>query len=368
MERKNVLFVSSVKLDNPMRGTPLRIYKFILQIQKANNIWVCAQTGHKDFADNFFEIPKVNPFKKFLFFKKIIKDKKIGIVMSGTGTNIKLLVILKLLLGVKIVIDLHGLDFEEPYYHGYIDKKTMIMRKIMIKFFLRFYDLLFVVSGKLKDYYKDVNKNIEVIYGGVDLAEFQRAEYQNHDYLFIGYMGNARSYQGLDLLCRAAKNIKQKKLFPFKLNLVTSEDPEETRKLIRENDLEAETVMHHNIEHHLVNDIINQSDVLVLARPSGIMMTEYAYPAKLPEYLATGIVNILTNVGPVEELLLGKDVCLVIGTDDVVKELEESLYKVYKMSKEERMAMGDRAIEFVKNNLTWEIIGRKMNEYLAKLK
>jgi glycosyltransferase involved in cell wall biosynthesis len=350
-----------------MRGTPLRIYKFILNIKKENNVWVSSQTNHKDFGDQYFEIPKVNLIKKFLFFHKIIKENKIDIVISATGTSIKLLVVLKLLSGVKIVVDLHGLDFEEPYYHGYINKRTMMTRKVIIKFLLRFYDLLFVVSGKLKSYYKKENKNIEVIYGGVDLSEFQRTDYKERDHLVIGYMGNARSYQGLDLLLEATKNIKQKKLLPFKLNLITSGDPKEVETLIEKNGLKDDVVLHCNVEHHLVNDIVNDSDVLVLARPAGIMMTEYAYPAKLPEYLATGIINITTNVGPVEELLVGKDVCIILDTDNIVGDLEDNLQKIYKMSREERMAVGGRAIDFVKENLTWEIIGKKTNKHLAEL-
>lgn len=367
MEQKNILFISNIKLDNPMRGTPLRIYKFILQIKKVNNIWVSSQSKHADFGDQYFEFPRANLLKKFLFFRKIIKDKNIDIVMSATGTSVKLLVVLKYLCGVKIVVDLHGLDFEEPYYHGYINKSTMLIRKLMIKFFLRFYDLLFVVSEKLKSYYIKDNKNIEVIYGGVDLEEFKRADYKDRGHLSIGYMGNTRSYQGLDLLLEAARNIKEKSLFPFKLNLITSGDQREVEKIINENGLKNETILHCNVDHHLVDAIINDSDALVLARPAGILMTEYAYPAKLPEYLATGIINIITNVGPVGELLIGKDVCLILDTKDIVRDLEESLHKVYKMNIDERRAFGSRAIKFIENNLTWGILGNKINKNLAKL-
>ena len=103
MKPKNVLFISNIKLDNPMRGTPLRIYKFILNIKKENNVWVSSQTNHKDFGDQYFEIPKVNLIKKFLFFHKIIKENKIDIVISATGTSIKLLVVLKLLSSLWVI-------------------------------------------------------------------------------------------------------------------------------------------------------------------------------------------------------------------------------------------------------------------------
>jgi glycosyltransferase involved in cell wall biosynthesis len=69
----------------------------------------------------------------------------------------------------------------------------------------------------------------------------------------------------------------------------------------------------------------------------------------------------------VEELLVGKDVCIILDTDNIVGDLEDNLQKIYKMSREERMAVGGRAIDFVKENLTWEIIGKKINKHLAEL-
>lgn len=368
MVRKNILFISKISLDNPMRGTPLRIYKFIEQISKEHNLWVSFDSFKGKSNVKFIKFPNTNLFNKFLFFRKIIKDSKIDTVITPTGVNIKLLVILKIFCGVKIVVDLHGLDFEEPYYHGFIGKNTMIKRELFFKFYLRFYDLVFTVSEKLKNYFVTINKNIEVVYGGVDLEEFKPSEYIDRDYLFIGYMGNARSYQGLDLLLETAKNIKLKNLFPFRLNLIISGDEKEVRNIISQYGLDENINLSCNIDHHKVDNIINNSDVLVLVRPGGIKMTEYAYPAKLPEYLATGIVNIITNVGPVEELLKNTGTCIIIGTDNIISDLETNLWNVFKMSHHDRQIIGQTARNFVSHNLTWDILGEKINKYLGELK
>lgn len=368
MVKKNILFINKISLDNPMRGTPLRIYNFLDQMSGEFNLYVSADDIDKKLNVEFFQFPNVNFLNKFLFFRRIIKDKKIDVVMSATGTGIKLLIMLKLLCSVKIAIDLHGLDFEEPYYHGRIKKSSMIKRELIFKFYLRFYDLVFVVSKKLKNYFASVNKNIVVIYGGVNLEEFKLPSYTNRDYLFIGYMGNARSYQGLDLLLETAKNIKLKNLFPFKLNLIISGDEKEVRDIISQYGLDENINLSCNVDHHKVDSIINHSDVLVLVRPGGIKMTEYAYPAKLPEYLATGIVNIITNVGPVEELLKNTGTCIIIGTDNIVSDLETNLWNVFKMSHYDRQIIGQTARDFVSHNLTWDILGKKINKYLGELK
>ena len=69
---------------------------------------------------------------------------------------------------------MHGLYFEEWYYRGSIGKFKKFFYEWRGRFYLTFYDLIFTVSATLKDYYKRTNKNIEVIYGGVDLEKFKK--------------------------------------------------------------------------------------------------------------------------------------------------------------------------------------------------
>jgi len=177
-----------------------------------------------------------------------------------------------------------------------------------------------------------------------------------------------RSYQGLDLLLKAVKNIKNKNLFPLKLNLVVSGKESKIKKIIHKYNLGNEVNLNCNIRHNNVNYIINNSDVLVIPRPGNIKITEYAYPSKLPEYLATGIVTIITDVGPVKELLNNSNSCIIINTNNIIEDLEKSLEKVYNMDYKSRKIIGKSAIKFVNNSLTWNILGKKINKHLRELK
>jgi len=372
MSRKNILFITKVSLDNPVRGTPLRIYNFIRQISKENNVLVCAEAKDAGLDNIFFAFPNLGWLGKIKYFRKIIRDNNIEVLVTATATSIKLLVLLKLICRVKIVTDLHGIDYWESYDHGYINRWQRILKGVELRFYLNFFDLLFTVSGKLKKFYRNIWTRSEVIYGGVNMSEFPLPENQrpHSNHLVIGYMGNARFYQGLDIIIDSAKQIKQKKLFPFKLNLVVSGGPdvvEEVRQMLQQADLSQEAELQFNIPHDQVNQIIGQSDVLVLPRPAGIMMSEYAFPSKLPEYLVTGIVTVTSDVGPVSELLAGKDVCLIIEINEPVQNLSACLEKVYRMNPMERAAMGQRARDFVEQNLSWDILGKKINNYLASL-
>ena len=61
---KNILFVSGVNLKNPMRGTPLRIYNFLQQINKESNLFICCQDIDDHLKKNFIFYPEGHGFDK----------------------------------------------------------------------------------------------------------------------------------------------------------------------------------------------------------------------------------------------------------------------------------------------------------------
>ncbi len=366
----NILFITSSNLRNPKRGTPLRAHSLLEQINKEHKLLVCAEDIEDVLKDRFESYPKKNgSISKLRYFTRLIKNYKIDVVFVVTELGIKLPVILKILCGTKIVIDLHGLYAEELKYKK-VSWFTRFYFKNIVRQLLRYYDLVFVVSEKLKSYYKDINSNIEVVYGGVCLDKVVNKQYRENiggKSLSIGYMGNARHYQGLDFLLDVSRKIKQKKLFKFKINLVLSGNKELILEKIKKFDLKEDVILNFNIRHEDVFDIMVKSDALVIPRPS-LTMTEYAYPSKLPECLATKIPVILTDVGPVRELLGEQKFCFVISKHDIVNDLLAKLNKVNKMNCDMRRAMGERAYFFIKNKLTWDVQGTLVNQYLKKLK
>ena len=117
---KNILFVTDITLKNPIRGTPLRICNVLKQITKQHNVIVCAKDfdEHTDFE--FITYPTSSNFQKLLFFIRIVKRNDIDIVLTSTEIGLKLPILLKLLTGVKIAVELHGLYYEELFYVGSI--------------------------------------------------------------------------------------------------------------------------------------------------------------------------------------------------------------------------------------------------------
>lgn len=148
--------------------------------------------------------------------------------------------------------------------------------------------------------------------------------------------------------------------------MILSGDLNPIVKKLRDCGLYIEAVLNFNVDHQSAKELIKNSSVLVIPRPN-LKLLEYAYPSKLPEDLSTGISLILTKVGPVEELLRGYNCAIVIEPNNLVKNLEEALVRVYRMSLQEKIELGSRAINFIKTNLTWDILGEKINQSLSKL-
>lgn len=364
---KNILFITDTALANPKRGTPLRIMSIAKQINKENNIFVVAQDVSNDLSKNFLVYPKINFVSKILFFIKLIKKNKIDLVFANTDMEIILPVFLKIFTRVKISIDIHGLYAEEMYYAGLIGPIKKRLIDLTVRVCLLFYDLIFVCSHKLIEYYPRVSKKMFVLYGGFEGENIFETQTRVEPEIFtIGYAGNLKSYQGFDYLLEACSIIKQKNLFDFRLNLIVSSGTSDIEKKLNDYGLLDVSDLHFKVEYEEAKAIIGRSSVLVIPRPS-LALTEYAFPSKMPGDLLSGIPTIITIVGPVEKLLGNSDVSVLIKPDNIVTNLTDALVQVKNMSIEERDAMSSRAKKFVQTNLTWDVLGVKINEVLKNL-
>ena len=179
---KKILFITSASLDDPKRGTPIRIRNIIDQMRKQHEVVI----RHADHSNNFWS--------QIFDLRKEVENLKPDIVMTATDVDIDWPFWLKLLTGVKIAIDLHGLNSAEMYFHGHIGqwKSWLLQRKI--NFQIRFFDLVFVVSPKLLDFYGSKIKQGMVIYGGVTDNDFYKGSFKSPQIFTIGYTGNFNSY------------------------------------------------------------------------------------------------------------------------------------------------------------------------------
>lgn len=370
---KKILYLTHASLKDPMRGTPIRMRHIAKQLNRGHNLIVCATEIDQNDDFEFVEYPqKLRGMQKLLFFVRLVKKQKIDIVITSTETNIKLPILIKFFTGVKIVLDLHGIHVEELVYAKKISRFYALMYSSLICVCLPFYNLVLPVSEKLGNYYGRWIRRFKVIYGGVDLCEFKVHSTSNTDKeMIIGYMGNARPYQGLKELLGSIEILRSKGYQSIKVNLVLSGITDtELSSLLDCYKLRNVTTFVLNAPHADVSKYIKTSSVLVIPRLM-LPMTEYAYPSKLPEYLALRIPVIVTNVGPIDEIFRLNKNCspmIVISPINIISNLANAIESFMHMSSVEKIALTSCAMRLVESSLAWDVIGDEMNDMLAKLK
>ncbi len=371
--RLRVLYVMHGTLKDPKRGTPIRMRHIALQLQREHELLVCVSEVDERDGFNWISYPtKLGGLKKLFFFLKLIKDNRIQLIVTSTETNIKLPVLIKWFTGVNIAIDLHGIHAEELLFMEKVSIVRASTYGIYVRFFLWFYDLVLPVSNKLGDYYGGWIRRYHAVYGGVDENEFNDPVFATPcGKLVIGYMGNTRRYQGLEELLVAIRTLrlKKEKCPDILLNLVLSGVKKaDVTKLLDEYDLTDIAKIHLDVPHDLVGRIITTSSVLVIPRLP-LKMTEYAYPSKLPEYLACGVPVITTDVGPVSELaqLVACNPFILIPSEKISEHVFNAIEAISKMSDVERSGYVRCAKELVSKHLLWDIVGDKMNNVLRTI-
>lgn len=361
----HVLVISSVELANPTRGTPIRICKFIEQILLSGaRTTVMSLSFDFDSRCVFIPTPQGSIVSRFLFYREYIKRENVTWIFAPTATNMKMVVALRLLTGVRIATDVHGLAHEEDYFFGLIHNLSRLWRGIVTSMTLKLFDRIFVVSHKMRRYFGMSEERGVVVYGGVDLTEFPLcATYRQSDEgsFEITYMGNARIYQGLFLLLDA---LDQFPVASWHLRLILSGGSGgDVERMIRVHGFQSRAILHENVSHHQVSSLLNHSDVLVIPRPS-MPMTEFAYPTKLPECLATGIPLVTTDVGPVSELLTDGVDCIITRPDNS-EAYRDGILRVYRMNADDRKILGQHARMLAENHLQWNQVGLPIREVFA---
>jgi glycosyltransferase involved in cell wall biosynthesis len=357
-----ILFLANAHYDNAKRGTPLHLCHVFRELRKEHDVRICAASVPEEFKDIFIPYPQTRRLRKLLDLSAIMRTYRPDYIFTATSGGLLPPVILKLIFGVKIAEEIHGMAFEELYADGTIGKFGYVLMKWKVWALLHFYNVVFVMSGKLIDYYAPMSKGWVLAYGAVDADEVPDASerIQDGQKLIIGYMGNARAYQGLPFLIEAAADLKARGI-QLRLNLIISGDRIKLQELLDQYELTDLATIHHNVSHEEAYRLITDSSVLVIPRASS-PITEYVFPGKLADYLATGIPTITTRVGAVDELQQEFSTrCVVIEPDHIASGLADALMQVNGMTGAQRRALGARARAYARERFSWDARGKIFN-------
>ncbi len=208
---------------------------------------------------------------------------------------------------------------EIPNY-GY---KMSFIRKVIeaIRLFAnKHFNGVVTISQGLKDYYsKEGVKNIEVINMIVDTSRFENVQVDTKD-MYIAYCGTISVHKdGVDTLLKAFDVFR--KSFPdYKLYLIGDFDQLGSegviKGLINELGLGDSVVLTGRVNADDMPKILMGAQMLALSRPNNTQ-SQYGFPTKLGEYLATGKPVVVTKVGEIPLFLHDGENAFMANPDDV---------------------------------------------------
>lgn len=347
-----LLFLCDIALENPTRGTPIHVARLLKELRGEYELTVCAASAPDDLKDVFVRYPRGGGLKKLRALLTITDTHKPDIIFTIGQTGLLGPVLLKFLRKVKIVVELQGVEYIEKYAMGHIGRFKRYFWECKSKLLLPLYDSVIAFTKRTASVYPFI-RNVKIIFPGIDLETVPYSEEPKpFPPLVAGYAGNTEGYQGLMSLVESIALVRERGL-DARLHLVLTGDDTAVRAHIEELNLTAVTTILRNLSHKEAQQEMMNVSAIVIPRHN-VLESVYGFPSKLPEALAMGIPVILTDIGPVPELMpeFGAH-ALVIPAEDIPTHLADALERVARMGIAERKEWGSKAREYAKR-FSWE--------------
>ncbi len=349
---KKALFLCDIALENPTRGTPIHVARLLKELRGEYELTVCAASAPDNLKDVFVQYPRGGGLKKLRALLAITDAHTPDIVFTIGQTGLLGPVLLKFLRKVKIVVELQGVEYIEKYAMGHIGFIGRYFWEYKSKLLLPLYDSVIAFTKCTASLYPFI-RNVKIIFPGIDLETVPHSEEPKpFPPLVAGYAGNTDGYQGLVSLVEAIALVRERGL-DARLHLVLTGDDTAVRAQIEELNLTAVTTILQNLSHKEAQQEMMNVSAIVIPRHN-VPESVYGFPSKLPEALAMSVPVILTDIGPVPELMpeFGEH-AIVIPANDIATHIADALERVSGMSVEERTVWGREAREYAKR-FSWE--------------
>lgn len=350
-----VLFMCDIALKNPVRGTPIHVARLLTELRKEHNLIVCAASVPDALEDIFVPYPRSEKgVAKIRALLRIVDEHKPRTIFTIGQVGLLGPVLIKLLRGVRIVVELQGVEYVEKYAMGHIGLIHHYFWKYKSMLLLPLFDVVIAFTRRTANLYPFLRK-VSIIFPGIDVDALPQAVHQPIPPLVVGYSGNTDEYQGLPYIIDAVAVLRTEGM-DVRLHLIlsgTDEKVQPTLDHIEKQNLTVATTILRNLPHReSVHEMLNAS-VLVIPRTPA-WESVYGFPSKLPESLATGLPVITTNVGAVPELMpeLGEH-ALVIPCENITNHIVEALKTISSWDVTERTRRGDATRTYART-YSWE--------------
>lgn len=110
--------------------------------------------------------------------------------------------------------------------------------------------------------------------------------------------------------------------------------------------------------------LYEKADCIISMRLTKRFKTNYFFPSKLYEFLASGVPVISTCTGHIGEEY--QDIAVLLS-EETPEALAEAIEYVANMSFADRQRLGKSAMQYMRKHDTWSVVGKRMTEYILSL-
>ncbi len=323
-----ILFLYTGSLKNPQRGTPIRASNLYRYLRMEHETHLLSSEFPEQWSGEATRLSRVIPGFNWLFrvwtMRRVLRSFRPDIVYGQTHMSLFLLKVASIW-GYRTCVDLHSC-WEEEVVSTQPSWKVTMYRALHF-YCLRSMDGATVASRAIRDRYPTPAGGWFVLHGGIDLSLLQSIDPERvapSSVPVIAYCGNIRFYQGVEYLLGALEHLLD---IPWCFLFICSSDEERARSLLRKHQLEDRTIFFSSLAQERVFALLKGADIAVVPRPD-IPITHFAFPSKLPEYLASGSVVICTDVSDASSIVHdGTNGWLIRPGDekDLIRALEDAL-------------------------------------------
>lgn len=229
----------------------------------------------------------------------------------------------------------------KPVILDYIDTNFFkIIPNFVRKYAARSSDMIFAISLYLEQYAKNEFgcKNVKYIPNGINVNKFKKDEVIRNKYrkklnldeknVVIGYTGSFTYYEGIPVLLRSFKNLKNKYGF-IKLAIMGKlyfTGDQDVASMVKELNLDDDVIMIPPQPYELVPNFLNAFDILCCSKLD-CEINRVANPVKVVEYMSMELPTVCSSVGGIKDTIIDSiDGFLVEPGSE--KELEEIIENI----------------------------------------
>jgi glycosyltransferase involved in cell wall biosynthesis len=187
-------------------------------------------------------------------------------------------------------------------------KKLKEQKQLLQKRIFKEIDFIFFITNSLIDKYSKgvngFNQNVYLLPMSVDMARFENLEKESQEEYYIAYCGSSSFHKdGVDILIKAF-DILAKRHSEIKLKIAAFWENDGSKMKALINNSESKRIEYlGELSKDEIPQFIKNASILVLPRPNS-EQSNFGFPTKLGEYLATGNPVCCTKVGEIDNYLV----------------------------------------------------------------